>query len=333
MLQSKVFKMAKLKYIVPSRIAINLYDMNGNLGRVDGGMGFSLEYPRLVFTAEKADTVKLNNTQVIGEELSHAVERAFLVLQERHSLRGISIDFIEGIPAHSGFGSKTATLLSTGHALGNLYGITFDFRELASEVRRGGTSGLGVNLIDKGGFGLEGGHSTKKKKAFAPSSATKEIYPAPLLARYDMPDWDILLVEPYTTKMHGQNEVDFFNRICPIPEGDVERLARITLSEVLPAVVEKDLYQFCKGINAVQECYWKKKEIAIYNEEVREVMDRLLANGAIGAGMSSIGPTIYAFGEDMHRLAEIVYRKSPEDYRLVKVVKANNTGFKVNLIL
>ena len=68
----------KLKYTVPSRIAINLYDMNGNLGRVDGGMGFSLEYPQLVFEAFKSSDLNINTTGKISPEMIKDIKSSIL---------------------------------------------------------------------------------------------------------------------------------------------------------------------------------------------------------------------------------------------------------------
>lgn len=318
--------MKKNNYVVPSRIAINLYDMNGELGRVDGGMGFSLEYPRLVFDIEKSESINIINKQLLGEELSTEVERVLNQIKKEDGLTGANIDVSEAIPIHSGFGSKTATLLSTVYALGKLNGKEYDFRDIAVRVHRGGTSGLGANIIDKGGFILEGGHSTKYKKVFQPSSAIKEIKIAPILAQYKFPDWDILIVIPQTERIYGMKEKTVFQEICPIPSNDVEKIARATLSQCLPAIVEEDLETFCSGIETIQEGVWKKGEIDQYDGEIRKVMDYLKKNGARGAGMSSMGPGIYAFGNDLSSLARKL--ENNKDFKLdsVFVTKANNLG-------
>jgi beta-ribofuranosylaminobenzene 5'-phosphate synthase len=320
---------SKIKYSVPSRIAINLYDMNGNLGRIDGGMGFSLEYPRMVFTVEPAESIIVDSNTLMEKELTDAVQNALNITKDKYLLGGIRITIHEAIPEHSGFGSKTAALLSTAHAYCNIYNKKAEFKELAAILRRGGTSGLGINLIDKGGFGLEGGHSTKYKSEFGPSSTIKIIQPAPLLARYDMPDWKILLLVPDSERVFGKKEFDFFKSICPIPEEDIEKLARITLSKMLPAVCESDLESFCQGINLVQEKKWKKNEINLYGPVVQDIINFSLANGALGAGMSSIGPCVYAFGDDLESLSKKIEKETPHQYKMVRITKPDNFGLKI----
>lgn len=315
-----------LKYTVPSRIAIDLYDMNGDLGRIDGGMGFSLQWPRLVFTACGSDDVTVLNETVLAEELRAAVGDVLQTIRAEYGLGGITIDFCESIPLHKGFGSKTATLLSVAHAYGCVHGVDLDFRELGALLNRGGTSGLGVNLIDRGGFLLDGGHATRHKPDFAPSSATRGVRPPPVLAHYPMPDWDVLLVVPSFENVHGDKELAFFRNRCPVPADDVARMARITLSQVLPAVVEGDLDSFCEGINAVQDCLWKRSEIEIYGDLISALMIRLRKLGARGVGMSSIGPAMYAFGGPLHDIAKGI---NQADFRFLRLTRPENSGVRI----
>jgi len=318
--------MNQLEYRVPSRIAVDLYDMNGTLGRIDGGMGFSLDSPCLRFTARKSASISLKNGELLNKGLRTAVKDGLRRVQELHQFGGITIVFHESIPSHSGLGSKTATLLSTTHAYGLVYGTELDYREIGVLLGRGGTSGLGINLIDKGGFIVDGGHSTREKGAFTPSSATNGVSAPPVLARYEMPDWNMLLVIPDLPRVYGAKEREFFRSICPIPADDVARLARVTLSQVMPAVVEGNLDTFCEGINAVQESVWKSSEIEIYGSKVRGLLASLRQQGALGVGMSSIGPGVYAFGGDLERIAAGL----DTGYCMVKVTRPNNSGVRIN---
>ncbi|MFH1506524.1 MAG: beta-ribofuranosylaminobenzene 5'-phosphate synthase family protein [archaeon] len=324
--------MTQLKATVPSRIAIDLYDMHGGLGRIDGSMGFSIEYPCLVFNASINPDIEIVNSQILDLELLSSLESSLNFIKEKMGFGGIKIELRECIPVHSGFGSKTATLLSTAYVYSRLYGGELDHRELGVLLRRGGTSGLGINLIDKGGFLIEAGHSTKIKNEFAPSSRTVNIYPSPVIARYDVPDWEILLVLPNFNSVHGRNENDFFKKVCPLPENEVGKLARIRLSQVLPAILESDLETFCDGINRIQETMWKRSEISIYGTKVKEIMEYLLSNGALGVGMSSIGPCIYAFGNDLVSLSDSVQSDTDRQYRFVGLTRPNNFGMALEEI-
>ena len=56
------------------------------------------------------------------------------------------------MPTHTGFGSKTNTLLSIGKGFAALHRVDASTERLAEIARRAGTSGGTVNLIDRGGF-------------------------------------------------------------------------------------------------------------------------------------------------------------------------------------
>jgi beta-ribofuranosylaminobenzene 5'-phosphate synthase len=322
-------KMRALRYEVPSRIAINLYDMNGDIGRVDGGMGFSLANPLLVFEARQSKSDVLEASCELGQEMRDSIKWATSMLKQKYDLGGLTLEIKSSIPEHSGFGSKTATLLSVGHAYGSIYGAEFDFRKLALDLKRGGTSGIGVNIIDEGGFILDGGHSTRYKKEFLPSSAVKNVILAPLLGRYRMPDWDVLIAVPDLERVYGPVEVAAFKKICPVPVQAVERLARITLSQMLPAVYEGDLETFCEGINKIQETPWKRGEIELYGNKVRDLMSYIQENGAKGVGMSSMGPAIYAFGGNLENILKLL-NESKNNFRILKLTRPNNEGLKIS---
>lgn len=320
----------RLRYIVPSRIAINLYDMNGDLGRVDGGMGFSLEYPKLVFESFNSGDINIYNKANMSFEMIKEIKNSIQTLKEKFNFENnITINIEESIPEHCGFGSKTATLLSIGHAYCKLNNHEISFKKLGGILRRGGTSGLGINLIKTGGFILEGGHSTKDKKLFQPSSSVKKVLAAPVLAKYE-PNWGVLLILPRYERVFGEKERNFFSTICPIDKEDIEKLARITLSKLLPSVAENDLKGFCEGINLIQERTWKKSEIELYGKSIKELMKEIKSrNPSLGVGMSSIGPVIYVFGEDIQKVYEMFKEK---DLEMIKVTKINNSGVEINIL-
>jgi beta-ribofuranosylaminobenzene 5'-phosphate synthase len=203
------------------------------------------------------------------------------------------------------------------------------FTKLGEILGRGGTSGLGINLIKTGGFILEGGHSTKDKRLFQPSSSVKKVLAAPVLARYE-PNWGVLLILPKYERVFGEKERNFFSKICPINERDIEKLARITLSKLLPAVAENDLGSFCEGINLIQERTWKKSEIGLHDEKINELMKKIMSiDNSLGVGMSSIGPLIYIFGENIKKVQKVL---KVEDLEIIKITKIKNSGIKISTV-
>jgi len=112
--------MKNVTVITPSRIHLALIDLNGNLGRSDGGIGLSLSDPGFRITASYAD-----KTEIIGSDES--VDRAKQVLgilRERFSFGNIALDIEESIPPHVGLGSGTQLSMGITQAISKLFSIS-----------------------------------------------------------------------------------------------------------------------------------------------------------------------------------------------------------------
>lgn len=321
--------MLTISCVVPSRIAISLIDMNGNLGRIAGGSGFALDKPNLEFVMQQADSIIINDRNLFSSELKAAAKNNLTRLAKKYRFSGVEVTIKEAIPEHRGFGSKTATLLSLTKMFALLNSIDITYPELALFVGRGGTSGIGVNIIDRGGFIVDGGHSTKSKKEFTPSSASVPLTVPPLLARLTMPRQDTLIVIPPLKKVFGETETKFFKELCPIPENDVQTISRIILMQLMPAVVENDLSNMAAAINSIQDLSWKRNEINLYGNHVKGIMHRGRAGGALMAGMSSIGPGIFFIGGDLqHAYENIASTYHFVDGKEIFFTKPNNQGLQ-----
>ncbi|MEE8403669.1 MAG: beta-ribofuranosylaminobenzene 5'-phosphate synthase family protein, partial [Candidatus Hydrothermarchaeaceae archaeon] len=212
----------------PSRIHMALIDMHASLGRMDGGIGLALEEPCVEIKAKKAEEVS-----VTGPLSERAKEAAGSVLNALGLSTGVKIDVLNAYSQHAGLGSGTQIALAVGAAICKLYEKDVPVRELAMILGRGGTSGIGVAVFKSGGFILDGGHSVRDKRDFLPSSASTAS-PPPILARYNFPDWKIALVMPKVEReFAGAREVGIFQKFCPIPIGEVERLSRLILMKML----------------------------------------------------------------------------------------------------
>jgi beta-ribofuranosylaminobenzene 5'-phosphate synthase len=234
--------------------------------------------------------------------------------------------------AHVGFGSGTQAALSAAAAVNELYGLGMSVRELAIAVGRGGTSGIGVASFETGGFIVDGGHKFSDKGSFSPSSASKAA-PAPVLFRHDFPDWDIVLALPDTQGAHDAKEVNIFQKECPIPVNEVQELCHILLMKMLPAIIEQDIEAFGYSINHIQNIGFKRREVDLQHQIVKDVIALMQDNGAYGAGMSSFGPAVYGIvdnKEDAAYLQEDVQDLLDRTIGgRVIVTKANNTGAEI----
>ena len=313
----------------PSRLHFGLVDMNGEIGRIDGGVGLALEAPHTAVEVKKSDNIRVECE--FEPEIIDRLEPAIKNVCDHYGLPGTHVNVLERPFPHVGLGSATQTFLGVAHGICKLYNIETSFSELACLVGRGGTSGIGVAAIQTGGFIIDGGHPFRRdensKHGYAPSSASSGMKPPPVLVRHDFPDWDILVVVPLGEGASGLREITLFKVVCPIPLAQVQQMCHIILMQMLPAVLEKDLEAFDCSMVDFQELGFKVFELRAQTQLLYDCLRFLKDNGGRGVGMSSWGPAVYAFGENLAPL-----RQKVDDW-LGKhgggesvLTKANNTG-------
>jgi beta-ribofuranosylaminobenzene 5'-phosphate synthase len=310
-----------IKITTPSRLHITLIDLNAALGRVDGGVGLTLDDPSMRLSAIKSN----EGVFVTGDKeytpRIKAAAQAVIPMGE-----GIHITLEESFPSHRGLGSGTQSSLSAGWAVNQLYDLGLSIREVAVLVGRGGTSGIGVESFEHGGFIVDGGHRFSDKGAFSPSAASC-VPPGPVLFRHDFPNWPIVVAIPELQGASSHKEVDIFKEYCPIPLHEVRTISHIILMEMLPAIIEEDPVCFGDAINRIQKVGFKRHEIALQKKQVKECMDIMRENGAYGAGMSSFGPTVFAVGEDPKNIEKAVSEYMEDTINgSVFITHARNSG-------
>jgi beta-ribofuranosylaminobenzene 5'-phosphate synthase len=310
----------KLTITTPSRLHLALIDMNASIGRVDGSIGLTLDNPVIKISARRSDILEITGKSEHCERMKNSA-KALLPDGE-----GIQISIEKDYPSHIGLGSGTQVSLAAGMAVNELFNLGLSIYEVAAKVGRGGTSGIGVAAFEKGGFILDGGHKFSEKKAFLPSAASR-LPPAPVLVRRDFPDWNIVVAIPEQKGASQTNEVNIFQKVCPVPLHEVEKLSHVILMQLLPALAEEDMVTIGKSINAIQELGFKKREVEIQPES-KELMKLLRDSGAHGAGMSSFGPTVYAIGEDAEYLKKVA-EEFLEGKGQVFITKARNNGARI----
>ncbi|MGD0327044.1 MAG: beta-ribofuranosylaminobenzene 5'-phosphate synthase [Halobacteriota archaeon] len=314
-----------IEVVAPSRLHITLIDLNGSLGRIDGGVGLTLNFPSVKINArEDAQLAVLGNT-TFGDR----IRRAASAIMMRHDVGGVAIEVVDEFPAHVGLGSGTQVALAVGTAISELYDLRLTPTAIAQLTGRGGTSGIGVAAYERGGFIIDGGH--KGKTAFLPSSASGKYAPAPMIVRHDFPDWTIVLAIPNLHGASDRREVDIFKQKCPLPLTEIQELCHVILMELLPAVVERDIESFGQSIDRVQMLGFKRRELELQPFCAR-LVQFMRDNGALGAGMSSFGPAVYGIA-DGKRLQLVVQRYLDETTGgAVHTVKAQNSGARVREI-
>ncbi|MDD1673446.1 MAG: chorismate pyruvate-lyase family protein, partial [Methanomicrobiales archaeon] len=290
----------------PSRLHLGLIDMNGSLGRVDGGVGIALADPATLLEVHWADALIVRGGDLSAQERVGGVATTLLPILGR---TGAEIILHRSIPGHMGLGSGTSLSLATAAALYRLAGKKDEVRTLARMSGRGGTSGIGTAAFERGGILIDGGHSFgegKEKNSFLPSAASAGVAPAPLIVRHPFPeDWKIVLAVPAGVPgASGEEERNIFRTACPVPEGEVQEMCREVLMRMLPGIVEHDLDLFGAAVNHIQDLGFKKVEITRQALLVPRLLDVLRSAGAACAGMSSFGPTVFAITDTNSNVLE-----------------------------
>ncbi len=288
----------------PSRLHLTLIDLNGIYGRIDGGVGITIENPCLSIEAESASDneveINFSNSSLqipdLVEDYTLKIEKSTRNMVDALNIdNGFKFTVNSAYPPHSGLGSGTQLSLAVAKLVSKMNNYDLKAVDLAKIVGRGGTSGIGVESFENGGFIIDGGHKSIDKSSFLPSSAS-HVSPPPIIARYDFPlDWKIILVIPNVERgVSGAKEVDAFQNFCPISLDEVEKLSHLLLMKLMPAVVESDLDSFGTAVNNIQDIGFKKIENKLQNPIIGKIINDLKIAGAAGVGMSSFGPTLYA---------------------------------------
>lgn len=319
--------MHHVKITTPSRLHFSLLDLNGALGRIDGGFGLAIAEPNFQIVAERATGIHLPSS-VYRDRAATVLAR----LQKTYPFPGIRLTFQSEIPMHCGFGSGTQLSLGVAQAVNVLYELGLDGQALARVVGRGGTSGIGIAAFKTGGFIVDGGHRfPEEKSSFLPSSALGDISPPPVLLRYSFPEVPLLIVMPNCSRIYGDKEIELFKTLCPQPEWVSQKLSHILLMQILPALVEEDMPTFGKALNQIQTFGWKKVEIDAQGVELQLTLDFLRDSGAFGAGVSSWGSAICVVGADIERLRQDTeaFLKTLPNGGSCFVTRANDVGAEV----
>ncbi|MEM4311879.1 MAG: beta-ribofuranosylaminobenzene 5'-phosphate synthase [Nitrososphaerales archaeon] len=317
--------MSKVIIETPSRIHITLIDLHGALNRIDGGIGLALMEPKVLLEA------KLSSKNRILKDVEHKAERALnLTLRALNIRKSFEIHVKESYPSHIGLGLTTQLSLAVASAITRLCSLDLDHYELAKIVRRGGTSGIGVNAFQFGGFLIDSGHSRKVKKDFLPSSFSRAPPPKPLV-RLDFPeDWNIVLAcYKKGRKVYGKKELELFKKYCPIDLEEVRKLSHLILMKLLPSLIERDIESFAYCIDEIQRLGFKRYEVDNQAQEVKRLMKSLKDKGAYGVGLSSFGPTLYCITKSKRHAKELLNEASHDC--LCWITKARNSGASITL--
>jgi len=292
----------RLSIRTPSRLHFGLLGWGPRSPRQFGGIGLMIDAPGVELTVEPAPA------WIAQGPLATRVEQIITQLRARMLETGTVLQpariQIEKAPEeHVGLGVGTQLCLAVARTVLRLAGLPEPtVEQLARLTGRGGRSGIGLHGFHHGGLIVDGG---RKAAAGIP----------PLLARVPFPeDWSILIVQPPgECGLHGSDESRAFANLPPYPLGVTDSLCRLVLLEILPAVIERDLQTFGDALSELQArvgaCFAPAQTGIYATAQAAAIVDDLKRLGFAGAGQSSWGPTLYAFGHHSeHDLATSTQR-------------------------
>jgi beta-ribofuranosylaminobenzene 5'-phosphate synthase len=286
-----------------ARLHLGLLDNNGEQGRVYGSIGLAVNRPRLVLRAETADTL-----QVEGFETERVAAYARRFIERYGFPRGAHLILSAGIPAHVGLGSGTQIALAVGTALARLAGSKLGTQEIALTLGRGIHSGVGIATFQHGGFVLDGGHRILSRlpdftTGNARSMPVEKDRIPPILFQHPVPkDWIFVVVIPEADQgFNGDREDCALMQLPKAPSSLVEKISRLLLMKMLPALIEKDIAYFGQALTEIQcmvgDCFAPVQGGRYATPLLAKLVRFLLEKGAAGAGQSSWGPTVYGLVE------------------------------------
>jgi beta-RFAP synthase len=308
----------------PARLHMGFLDLNGSLGRRFGSVGLTLEGIGVSLTARQARRVTVE-----GEQAQRAHRYAESFLAGMSLGEGVDIQVEEAIPEHIGLGSGTQLALAIGVALNKLRGLDFSLRHIATIHERGLRSGIGVGAFETGGFVVDGGRGAGES-------------PPPVICRLEFPDeWRVLLIFDQAVRgLHGDQEVAAFQALPPFTDAVADRLCRVLLMQTAPALAEKNIDSFGRGIAELQRTvgdHFAAAQGGRYSSvRVAEVLNWLEESGAPGVGQSSWGPTGFAILASEAQARELLQqtrkRWPPSSGLAFRIVQGRNRGADVHMM-
>ncbi len=280
--------MSACRLITGSRLHFGLLALGPQADRQFGGMGLMLRSPGLTIRAQPAPGWQFQGP--LADRLRRVALQVSAGLGELGLPAGPAALTVEAAPPeHVGLGTGTQLGLSVARLLATLAGQPdLPLVELARLSGRGRRSGVGLHGFALGGLIVDGGRG--------PDGG-----PPPLLAHHAWPaEWSVLLVIPrLPAGLHGVAELNAFADLPPIPDAVTDRLARLVLLGLLPALAERDLTRFGVALTEMQvrvgEIFAQAQGGRFAHPELETLAGGLRSLGLHGVGQSSWGPTLYGF--------------------------------------
>ncbi len=309
---------ARIDVRASARLHLGFLDLDGALGRRFGSIGLAIE--------GIATSITLTASAQPGAD-GPLAERALRCLERAAAAFGIPtrahVQVVDAIPEHIGLGSGTQLALAVGAALARLHDIAWTPRDGAMAMGRGSRSGIGIASFAQGGLIVDGGRGAGDGLP-------------PIVARAEFPtEWPIiLLLDGGQLGLHGAAEQEVFRSLPTFPAGLADRLCRLAVMQLLPAIAERDFTSVAASIGEIQDrlaAYFAPAQGGCWTSAmVGAALHRLRRAGLVGVGQSSWGPTGFALAPSPAAAGDLAAMLRETAPALdIRVVTARNRGAEI----
>ena len=297
--------------------------MNGELGRLFGGLGVGIDHPNVIVEAQSAD-----NLQITGEKTELAKEIITRFFTKYPLPPQVHLNIIKTIPCHTGLGSGTQLAIAIAVALAKISNIKTPIAELATTVGRAKRTSVGTSIFEYGGFVVDGGKNPKTQTA------------PPLIYQTPFPEqWCFVVALPNQPKgLSSSEELQAFDKLTTMPAQDVGQICRLIMLKLLPAIIEHDIENFGAALTEIQILsgnHFAQTQGGTYAKPVAtKCIQFMKQQGAYGVGQSSWGPALYALVEQHQASA---FLTKVQDHLKTNtggeafIAKANNQGATIKI--
>lgn len=281
--------MTGLRIRTASRLHFGLLTWGTGGPRQFGGVGLMIDRPGLALAATPSDSWRAegplaDRTLALAESVAGQ-----LAVDAGQPVGPLAFRVDTGAREHAGLGAGTQLSLAVARLVARHAGRgDLAAADLAALTGRGRRSGIGLHGFDRGGLIVDGG---RRGDGGVP----------PLVAHHEFPaDWRILIViPPGTGGLHGSEETGAFAKLPASSEAVSDRLCRLVLLGLLPAVAERDLDSFGAALTAIQFHVGRSfapVQGGLYaRPDLEPIVNHMRGEGLVGVGQSSWGPTLYGF--------------------------------------
>ena len=318
--------MTKFIISTPARLHLGFINLDSNKNRDFGSVGLTIDTFRTIIEAEESDKF-----QIIGKN----TKKAYSILDmftKKYTLKPCKLNIKNCIPEHIGLGSGTQLALSIATMLFKISNKKLHIENFAKIAKRGNRSSIGINCFKFGGFFVDAGRKRNSNKL------------SPIIFRELWPkSWKILLVNDVDNQgLFGDKENKEFKKIGNKSKPTRSQNCEALITNILPAIIEKDFDMFCMGIQIIQnntaERFLGAQGGMFTSNKIGQIFNVLEKNGIKGYGQSSWGPTSFIFCKNKSHRDETlkIIESEIERFRFPKLkifnVEGQNTGFKINKI-